>query len=534
MKSLVIFLLTLFFIVSAASSGRVVSENLAECIANRSNTSYPRSIQTIFHPESPLFASLLDSRVQNMRYMNNATSRRPQPLLILTPSHETEIQSALLCCRDHGVELRIRSGGHDYEGLSYFSSSASYYIVVDLFNLNDVQLDLESETAWVQAGARLGELYYAIAKQSTSAPMAFPAGICPTVGLGGHIGGGGLGTLTRKHGLAADNVLDAYLMDARGRILNRKSMGEDVFWAIRGGGAASFGIVLSWKLKLVRVPPKLTFFKVSTTLEEGDRSNKLIHKWQRFAHDAPEDLFVRTVIKANNKKTIQTTFESLFLGTVEKLIPLMKQSFPELGLTAGNCTEGSWAESTLFFSGYKQGSPLEVLLDNTEIQRAKFKAKSDFVTEPIPESGFEGMWEIAMEEDKPIVILEPFGGRMSRIHESYTPFPHRKGYLYNIQYLVKWEGDGVEEEQRHLKWMNKLYNYMEPYVSKSPRAAYLNYRDLDLGTNSVDGKTSFSEASVWGAKYFKGNFKRLSETKSKFDPGNFFRYEQSIPPLFHK
>ncbi|CAI0465884.1 unnamed protein product [Linum tenue] len=429
-----------------------------------------------------------------MRYMNNATSRRPQPLLILTPSHETEIQSALLCCRDHGVELRIRSGGHDYEGLSYFSSSASYYIVVDLFNLNDVQLDLESETAWVQAGARLGELYYAIAKQSTSAPMAFPAGICPTVGLGGHIGGGGLGTLTRKHGLAADNVLDAYLMDARGRILNRKSMGEDVFWAIRGGGAASFGIVLSWKLKLVRVPPKLTFFKVSTTLEE----------------------------------------ESLFLGTVEKLIPLMKQSFPELGLTAGNCTEGSWAESTLFFSGYKQGSPLEVLLDNTEIQRAKFKAKSDFVTEPIPESGFEGMWEIAMEEDKPIVILEPFGGRMSRIHESYTPFPHRKGYLYNIQYLVKWEGDGVEEEQRHLKWMNKLYNYMEPYVSKSPRAAYLNYRDLDLGTNSVDGKTSFSEASVWGAKYFKGNFKRLSETKSKFDPGNFFRYEQSIPPLFHK
>jgi len=71
---------------------------------------------------------------------------------------------------------------------------------------------------------------------------------------------------------------------------------------------------------------------------------------------------------------------------------------------------------------------------------------------------------------------------------------------------------------------------MTPYVSKSPRAAYYNYRDLDLGSNKHDN-TSYSEASVWGIKYFKGNFKRLAQIKTKFDPRNFFRNEQSIPLL---
>ena len=70
--------------------------------------------------------------------------------------------------------------------------------------------------------------------------MIIQTGICPSVGIGGHISGGGFGTLVRKHGLAADHVVDAYLIDVNGKILDRKSMGEDVFWAIRGGSATSF------------------------------------------------------------------------------------------------------------------------------------------------------------------------------------------------------------------------------------------------------------------------------------------------------
>lgn len=129
------------------------------------------------------------------------------------------------------------------------------------------------------------------------------------------------------------------------------------------------------------------------------------------------------------------------------------------------------------------------------------------------------------------MILDPYGGKMDEISEFEIPFPHRKGNLYNIQYIVKWEVNEISEANKHMYWMSMLFRFMKPYVSNSPRGAYINYKDLQLGTNNKDTNTSYLEASSWGRKYFKGNFKRLAQVKSKVDPHNFFRNEQSIPPL---
>ena len=72
---------------------------------------------------------------------------------------------------------------------------------------------------------------------------------------------------------------------------------------------------------------------------------------------------------------------------------------------------------------------------------------------------------------------------------------------------------------------------MTAYVSKDPREAFLNYRDLDIGCASPNSNESLSSAKVYGAKYFKENFDRLVRVKTTVDPDNFFNNEQSIPPL---
>ncbi|KAK7363240.1 hypothetical protein VNO77_05374 [Canavalia gladiata] len=520
-------IVAIVFLFSSTASFADTHEKFVQCLFNYSHNTNTSISNIVYTQTNSSYSSILNASIQNLRFTTNTTEK---PLVIVTPLEVSHIQATIICSQRHGMQIRTRSGGHDYEGLSYISEVP--FVVIDLVNFIEIQVDAENSTAWVQSGATIGQLYYSISEKSKT--LGFPAGVCPTVGIGGHFSGGGYGFLMRKYGLAADNVIDVQMVDVKGRFLDRKSMGEDLFWAIRGGGGASFGVIVAWKIKLVQVPSTVTVFNVPRTLEQN--ATNIIHKWQRVASKLDERLTIRINIGKGSSaqtgnQTVQASFESMFAGDLDELIPLMEKNFPELGLVREDCTEMSWIESIMYMAGFS-GQPTQVLRNRTQPNLVFSKNKSDYVKVPIPDAALEGLWPMFFEDgiESPVIQFTPYGGRMDEISESEIPFPYRSGNIFHIQHQVYWEEEGDEATERHINWMRRVYSYMEPYVSKSPRAAYLNYRDLDIGVNN-NGYTSYEQASVWGLKYFNNNFRRLAEVKTKVDPRNFFRNEQSIPSL---
>ncbi|CAL5094560.1 unnamed protein product [Urochloa decumbens] len=489
----------------------------------------------VFPRGSPSFAATLASSIRNPKFLPGPGTVRP--VCVATPTAASHVQAAVRCGRRNGVRLRVRSGGHDLEGLSYRSErpdSGEAFAVLDLAGLRTVRVDVDpsggaAATAWVESGATVGELYYAVAR-ATGGRLAFPAGLCPTIGVGGHLSGGGFGMLLRKYGVAADHVLDAVLVDAAGSLLDRDAMGSDVFWAIRGGGGGgSFGVVLSWQVRLVPVPPTVAAFKLPVSVAEG--AVDAVTRWQTVAPALPDDLFIRVLVQG-----AVAEFQSLYLGTCDALLPLMRRRFPGLGVNRTHCQEMTWLDSVPYIY-LGAGATAEDILNRTTSMDAASKATSDYVREPISRAVWAEIFAawLARPGGAGLMILDPYGGEIGRVPEDATPFPHRAGVLYNIQYMNFWAasgGDAAAAAAAGTKWIRDLHAFMEPHVSKEPREAYFNYRDLGLGENVVVGNvTSYEAGKAWGEKYFKGNFRRLARAKAQIDPDDYFRNEQSIPPL---
>ncbi|CAN1226545.1 Berberine bridge enzyme-like 17 [Linum grandiflorum] len=505
----------LWVTLSQAASPSSKFQTFQQCLHNNHNS----SDAVLYLPTNATFTTVLNAYIRNQRFTRPTT---PKPVAIVTPTDESHVIATVLCTKRAGLRIIIRSGGHDYEGLSSWSPSP--FVILDMHNLRSIDIDLASETAWVESGATLGELYYAIAKKSKT--LAFSGGVWPSVGVGGHFVGGGYGNLMRKYGIAVDNVLDARVVDANGNILNRSTMG-DLFWAIRGGGGGSFGVILSWKIKLVKVPEIVTTFNVKRKLEEG--ATDIFYKWQHVSPNMSRDLIVAGDGEGG-KKEVEISFVGQYLGRLKELVLLMDKSFPELGFKTADGAEGSWVESLLPWAELPAGPP-EVLLSR-EGKHRNFKSKSDYVKEVIPKEALPQIWEALLKTGAASAFTQwnPYGGRMAEIPTDEIAYPHRAGYLFKVQYFIGWTEEGEEAEADHIAALTALHDTVTPYVTKEPREAFFNYRDLGNGENSVD-YPDWEKAKVYGEKYFKGHFERLSKIKRQFDPENFFRDQQSIPPF---
>jgi FAD binding domain/Berberine and berberine like len=509
-------------------SKSISSQDLVECLSAGSLNF------SLYNTSS--YYSALNLSIQNLRFVG-PTIRKPEAIIF--PSSQLHLQNTILCLRAVSWSIRLRSGGHSYEGLSYtVIDSDAPFAVVDLMNLNRIEIDLSTRTAWVEAGATLGEFYHAISESSRL--LAFSAGSCPTVGSGGHIAGGGFGFLSRKYGLAADNVIDVVLIDPSGQAMNRADMSEDLFWAIRGGGGGNWGAVYSWHVRLLPLPYRVSAFIINRP-GSVQFIVELVSTWQSVAPFLPDEFYLSAFVGAGlpdceQTETISVTFKGLYLGPKQEAIRILQRRFQSIGLSDLNVQEMSWIASVVFFSGLSKGSSVSDLKDRVLHSKTFFKAKSDYVRVPISKDGLIGAINLLSQEPKAYVILDPYGGAMNRIGPSDLPFPHRRGNIYAIQYMIEWTAEDDWKRNHYMNWIRVLYDYMKDYVSKNPRAAYVNYLDLDLGRNGLSNEIMHRDnptehARAWGEKYFLGNYDRLVRIKTAVDPYNVFSDAQSVPPL---
>jgi FAD/FMN-containing dehydrogenase len=420
---------------------------------------------------------------------NKRTMLRPQlRALCKTPN---AVRVMVDWARTNAVPFALRSGGHCYEG---FCESTS--VVIDTRLMNKVQIDTAAGSVKVGAGAALGDIYKAIGGKN----FAIPAGSCPTVGVSGHVLGGGFGLLGRQLGLACDSLQSVEIVNGQAQIVTADAQHQpDLFWACRGGGGGSFGAVTGFRFKLHPIG-QVVVFGVTWTLDAAHAA-KVMKAWQAWAPHAP--------------KAITALFRMGHIGDGDFNVHVF-------GQTVGSASQLRQELRALLDVETPDNQP--VIKSKTFLQAVDYfsggsayestysKCKSDYILSPLSDDGIatliNGLRQLPSNAIVP--ICDAYGGAVYDVAPDASAFPRRAGTLYCIQYYSSW-GSAASTPTR-LARMRNLYASMRPYVSG---AAYVNYCDLDLAD--------------WANAYWGANLARLKQVKSAFDPDNVFRHAQSIP-----
>jgi FAD/FMN-containing dehydrogenase len=418
---------------------------------------------------------------------NRRTMLQPQlRALCRTPN---AVATMVDWARTNNVPFALRSGGHGYEG---FSQSTS--LVIDTRLMNSIETSGGSVT--VGAGASLGDVYKKIGAKGS----AIPAGSCPTVGVSGHVLGGGFGLLGRQFGLACDSLQWIELVDPQGRIVQADEQQQpDLFWACRGGGGGSFGAATRFRFKLHPVNRVVTF-GIDWSLD-AIRAARVMKAWQAWAPHAPKAITSIFRIGKREDGSINVHCAGQSVGSLTKLRKELKVLInTEKPAADPRIKSRTFLEAVDYFSG------------GWSYESTYSKCKSDYVTSPLSDDGIAtliaGLRKLPANAIVP--ICDAYGGAVADTAPDATAFPHRAGTLYCIQYYSSW--DSATDTPTRVKYMQDLYASMRPYVSG---AAYVNYCDLDL--------------TDWADAYWGSNLPRLRRIKSAFDPDNVFRHAQSIP-----
>ena len=414
------------------------------------------------------------------------------PAAIVRVANAADVAAVLNFAQATDLPLAIRSGGHSTIG----GGGVTGGLVIDLRDLNAIDIDEASKTAWIGSGLTAME----VSKAVTERKLIIGFGDAGTVGVGGLTLGGGIGYMLRKHGLTIDNLLAAEIVTAAGDILIADAKHHaDLFWALRGGGG-NFGVVTRFKFQLHDLPHFVGGPIVFAPTPE------VLAGFAALSAAAPEEL---------------TT-----IGYVMPLPPVPfvpAEAHFKLAFVAMLAYSGDPAKAEAAIAPFRKlGTPMADLvgpvpyttlymLDPPPELRSAVSIRSRFTHSfGLPEA--KAMLAAMTNCDAPMKMaqIRMMGGAFSRVPANATAFAHRDETVM-VAFLAM-HGPGADQEAKYEYWASQAM----ASLGKGGNA-YVNFL-------AAEGNEGLSAA------YPLETLARLRQVKRRYDPDNLFRLNQNITP----
>lgn len=414
-----------------------------------------------------------------------------RPAVIVRVADANDVARVISLARETGLPLAVRSGGHSTAGHSVCEGG----IVLDLSAMRALDIDVAQRTAWVETGMTAGE--YTSATNAHGLATGF--GDTGSVGIGGITLGGGIGYLTRKHGLTIDSLLAAEIVTADGQCLQVDADHHpDLFWAIRGGGG-NFGVATRFKFQLHPVDTVVGGLLILPATPET------VAAFIAEAEAAPEEL---------------STIANVMPAPPMPFLPADKHGQLVIFAILVHATGGEAGERAV--APFRAiAAPLadmvrpmrypEIYLPDDEDYHPTAAARTMFVN-TIDRRAAETMMDYLQNSDAAMRVaqLRVLGGAMARVPADATAFAHRASrIMVNVAAFYNGPEDRVVRE----KWVSDLATALQ----QDDGGAYVNF----LGDEGDDRIRAAYPGSTWD---------RLAAIKRRYDPTNLFRLNQNIPP----
>jgi FAD/FMN-containing dehydrogenase len=427
------------------------------------------------------------------RVYNGMIDKRPG--LIGRCADVADVVAAVNFAREKGQLLAIRGGGHNGPGLGVCDGG----IVIDLSRLKGIRVDQRSQTVRVEGGCLWGDVDHA----THPFGLAVPSGFLSTTGVGGLTLGGGIGYLSRKHGLTIDNLIAVDVVLADGRLVTANAEeNSDLFWAVRGGGG-NFGVVTSF---LFHAAPVSTVYG-GPIFWPMDKAAEVLRFWRDYILKAPEDVTgwfgLVTVppvpmFPAENHLKKMCVVTWCYTGDLQKADKVFE---PIRG----------FMKPAMDFAGPIPFPVLQSLFDALYPAGLQWYWKADFFKELSDKAiDLHVKYGERLPSPHSTMHLYPINGAVQRVGRADTAFSFREASFAEV--IVGVDPDPANNP-RLMQWAKDYWLALHPF---SAGGGYVNMM-MDEGEDTVKAA-------------YRDNYARLAEVKRKYDPGNLFRVNQNVKP----